>query len=650
MCGICGYWDSSKSLGAEELSTNVRKMSNSLIHRGPDDEGIWVDEEVGIALGNRRLSIIDLSSEGHQPMLSADGRYVIAYNGEIYNFRDLRKDLEKLGHHCRGHSDTEVMLASFCEWGVQESAKRFNGMFAFALWDRVERILHLGRDRIGEKPLYYGWQNGTFLFGSELKALKAKPGFRAETDRNALTLYLRYNYIPAPYSIYQNIHKLLPGHLLTISSSSSEPEPLSYWSARTLVESGLNHPFKGTDSDAISELDSLLRDSIKLRMISDVPLGAFLSGGVDSSTIVALMQAQSNQPVKTFTIGFHEDSYNEAQYAKTVAEHLGTDHTEFYLTPKETMDVIPRLPSLYDEPFSDSSQIPTFLISQLARQRVKVALSGDGGDELFAGYSRHLWGNSSWKRLNWIPQFLRRRIASIMKRLSVGSVDSIYENLEFLLPESLKLSHPAEKIRKLSDVLDISEPAGQYRRLVSNWAYPKAVVAGAKEPSTIINDDQLWQDFPDVVQTMMYLDLVTYHPDDILVKLDRASMGVSLEAREPYLDHRVVEFAWRVPLSLKIREGQGKWLLRHVLYQYVPPDAIERPKTGFEVPIDKWLRNPLRDWAESLLDRACLKQQGYFNPNPIHQKWREHLDGKRNWQYQLWNILMFQSWLESEKQ
>lgn len=646
MCGIAGFVDFSQSISADLMQATIRQMSDTLLHRGPDDGGTWVDAEVGIALGHRRLSIVDLSPEGHQPMVSADSRYVIVFNGEIYNFLELSEQLKRLGHKFRGHSDTEVMLASFTQWGVDGAIERFNGMFAFALWDRQERILHLGRDRLGEKPLYYGWMGQTFLFGSELKALKAHPSFQAEINRDALALFLRHSYISAPYSIYKGIYKLPPGTLLTLNGIDPHPVPVPYWSARKVAELGVREPFTGSESEAVAQLDALLHEAIGLRMVADVPLGAFLSGGIDSSTVVALMQAQSSQPVKTFTIGFYEDTYNEAQYAKSVAEHLGCDHTELYVTPEEALAVIPNLPILYDEPFSDASQIPTFLVSQLARKHVTVSLSGDGGDELFAGYNRYFWGRSIWQKIGWMPATLRQMAARAWTSVSPQTWDWSLSHFKAVLPAEIQQIASGDRLQKLGEIVAVPNPEAMYTRLVSHWKEPEALVIGSLEPLTALSDRQSHAQLSDFTQRMMYLDTVTYLPDDILVKVERASMGVSLEGRIPLLDHRLVEFAWRLPLSMKIRNGQGKWLLRQVLYKYVPQKLIERPKTGFSVPIDSWLRGSLRDWAETLLDETRLRQEGFLNPQPIRQKWAEHLAGTHRWEYYLWDVLMFQSWLE----
>jgi asparagine synthase (glutamine-hydrolysing) len=646
VCGITGFWNTSIEVSADKLQTIVRQMSDTMLHRGPDSGGVWVDEATGIALGHRRLAIVDLSPEGHQPMVSVDGRYVIVFNGEIYNFPELRHKLEQLGHNFRGHSDTEIMLASFSEWGLERSIQSFNGMFAFALWDRQERVFHLGRDRLGEKPLYYGWVGNTLLFTSELKALKVHPAFHAEIDRNALTIFLRHGYIPAPYSIYKGIYKLPPATLLTWNGTDTHPAPVPYWSVREAAESGVAQPFTGSEQEAIEQMESLLRDAVAMRMVADVPLGAFLSGGIDSSIVVALMQAQSNQPVKTFSIGFYEDEYNEAQYAKAVAQHLKTDHTELYITAAEALTVIPKLPSLYDEPFSDQSQVPTFLVSQLARRHVTVSLSGDGGDEVFGGYSRYFLGRSIWQKFGWIPKSLRITTARALTSVSPEAWDWALSNFSALLPDNLRQFALGYKVHLLADILKVSDPEIMYMGLVSHWKHPEEIVIDGFEQPTHLSDRQGWAKVPSFIESMMYLDTVTYLPDDILVKLDRASMGVSLEGRIPLLDHRVVELAWQMPFSMKIRNNQGKWLLRQVLDKYVPKHLIDRPKMGFGVPIDSWLRGPLRDWAEALLDEKRLQREGFFNPEPIRQKWAEHIAGDRNWQFCLWNVLMFQAWLE----
>jgi asparagine synthase (glutamine-hydrolysing) len=650
MCGVAGFWQPG-GFASPDAQAMAVAMAQRVSHRGPDDAGVWGDGEAGIALAHRRLAILDLSPAGRQPMLSAGGRYVVVFNGEIYNHLALRRKLET-NAHWRGHSDTETLLAGFEAWGVEATLKQAVGMFAFALWDRGERALYLARDRMGEKPLYHGWQNGVFLFGSELKALKGYPSFKAEIDRGALALLLRHNYIPAPYSIYKDIRKLPPGTLLKLKvgdgqlAQGSLPDPVPYWSLSAVAEAGQREPFPGGDAEAISALEARLKESVGLQMVADVPLGAFLSGGVDSSTVVALMQAQSSRPVRTFTIGFNEAGYNEAEHAKAVARHLGTDHTELYVTPREAMDVIPRMPALYDEPFSDPSQIPTFLISQLARQHVTVSLSGDAGDELFWGYDRYFLAAKLWYRLRLLPKPARSALADVLTRLSPGSWDAVFGSFSRLIPAAWSYTNPGDKLHKLAEILAARTPDEIYLGLLSHWKRPETVVVGGTEPPTALTEHARRSILPDFESRMMYLDALSYLPDDILVKVDRAAMGVSLETRVPLLDHRVVEFAWRLPLSMKIRDGQGKWILRQVLYRHVPKALIERPKMGFGVPIDSWLRGPLRDWAESLLDESRIEREGFFRPGPIRRKWAEHLSGIRNWQYYLWDVLMFQAWLE----
>jgi asparagine synthase (glutamine-hydrolysing) len=631
MCGITGFLTPNPA-DQQESRARVHRMTEQIVHRGPDDSGVWMDPEAGLALGFRRLAILDLTPEGHQPMLSACGRYVIAFNGEIYNFNELRAMLEPGGHKFRGHSDTEVMLASVQEWGLAEAVKMFIGMFAFALWDRHTRTLHLVRDRLGIKPLYYGLAGRTFLFGSELKALRAHPDFRPEVNRDALALQLRYGYIPQPYSIFKGIYKLTPGCILTVAAANlpfqNLPQGTPYWSAEEVHEKAIQTPFKGPERDAVGQLDTLLREAVLMRMVADVPLGAFLSGGVDSSTVVALMQAQSTRPVKTFTIGFYEDSYNEARHAKAVAAHLGTDHTELYVTADQASAVIPKLPTLYDEPFADSSQIPTYLVSVLARQRVTVSLSGDGGDELFGGYERYLLASSVWKAGGWLPFDLRRILSSVMSKAG-------------------RRGPVGNKLHKLAQVLNFRTPEALYDYLISY--FKESVVLGAVEPQTVLTDARQWASLPEFTQRMMFLDLISYLPDDILTKVDRASMGVSLEARVPLLDHRVVEFVAQLPLHMKIRKREAKWSLRQVVYQYVPKELIERPKMGFSVPIGEWLRGSLRGWAEDLLSEGRLRRDGFLCPEPVRKLWLEHLSGRRNWEDHLWNVLMFQAWLTESR-
>jgi len=646
MCGFVGYLGGEYSFHMSAGESVLRSMADTISSRGPDDSGYWCHPEQVLGLAHRRLSVIDVSPAGHQPMRSMGGRYTIVFNGEIYNHLQLRKEIESICEipGWRGHADTETLLAGFEAWGVQETVDRVTGMFAFSVWDHKENVLILGRDRVGEKPLYFGWQDNTFLFGSELKALKKHHAFRSEINRNAITLLLRHNYIPAPYSIYQGISKLSPGCLLKVSLAEPDPKVWPYWSATDVAIAGVRQPFKGTANDAVDQLEYLTMDAISQQMVADVPIGAFLSGGIDSSAVVALMQAQSDRPVKTFSIGFYEKGYNEAEHAKAVARRLGTEHTELYVSPEDAMNVIPDLPKLYCEPFSDSSQIPTFLVSQLAKQHVTVALSGDAGDELFCGYNRYQMTNRLWRMLSMLPVPIR----ALLAKLIVSFTPQNWNNIADIIPGLRRLNNVGDKFHKGADLLTSRSMEELYLRLVSHFRDPASIVIGSHEPPTLLTDN-----LPDLVgfddvQRMMMLDLVTYLPDDILVKVDRAAMGVSLESRVPFLDHRVVEYAWSLPQSIKFKDSISKWPLRQLLYRHVPQKLIERPKMGFGVPIDSWLRGPLREWAEGLLDVTRLRQEGFFDPAPIHEKWAEHLSGKRNWQHHLWDVLMFQAWLEEQ--
>lgn len=649
MCGIAGLFRPAADCSTEALEAVGGRMAATLRHRGPDAGATWVDARAGIVLGHRRLAIVDLSPNGSQPMLSASGRWVIAFNGEIYNFRALRDELLAYEHRFRGHSDTEVLLAAIQQWGLAEALKRAVGMFAFALWDREDRMLYLARDRMGEKPLYYGWAGGAFLFGSELKALRACDGWEPTIDRDALALFLRHNYVPCPYTIYRGIRKLPPGTVLAMPATGKTAEPMPYWSLGDVIRTARARRFEGGEPEAIERLDGLLRQSIRNQMVADVPLGAFLSGGIDSSTVVALMQAQSERSIQTFTIGFHEQAYDEAVYAKAIARHLGTDHTELYVAPADAMAVIPRLPTLYDEPFADSSQIPTFLVAQLARRSVTVSLSGDGGDELFGGYNRYFLARAIWQRMERLPRPLRKTVARGITACAPTTWDRVFGAIRTALPGALRPRHFGDGLYKLAAILHADGPDEIYHRLISHWEQPDRVVPGAIEPLTPLTNTAAWPALGDYTERMMYLDAITYLPDDILVKVDRASMAVSLESRVPLLDHRVVEFAWSLPLEFKVRNGDGKRLLRRVLNRYVPNELVDRPKMGFGVPIDHWLRGPLRDWAESLLDERRLRLEGFFDPDPIREKWLEHLSGAKNWQYLLWDVLMFQAWLEQNQ-
>ena len=659
MCGIAGFIGFG-DFQISDTSEIAKQMGNAISHRGPDNQGVWKDDGGQMAMVHQRLSILDLSSTGHQPMFSSSGNLVIAFNGEIYNHLDLRTELQKNDlseirfRGWRGHSDTETLIVAIETWGLEETLRKSVGMFAFALWNRKEKSLTLVRDRIGEKPLYYGCQKGIFLFGSELKALKAHPMFEGNIDRNAMTLQLRHNYIAAPHSIYEGIRKLSPGTYLELKSHKNEfllnelPKPIPYWSLEDVITKGQENPFEGSDIDIINRLDGVLRKSVKQQMISDVPLGAFLSGGIDSSVIVALMQTQSSNPVNTFSIGFNESDFNEAEYAKKVANHLGTNHTELYVTPKHVMDSIHRLPLLYDEPFSDSSQIPTFLLSEMTRKHVTVSLSGDAGDELFGGYSRYSIAQQLWGNINRFPLKLRYWGGGALKALKAEHWNKVLERIQYFFPERWHRANLGDKIHKGAAILDSNSLDELYLRLISNWDVPSSIVIGGHEPRTHLTAEIPHFPALDGIERMMALDTITYLPGDILAKVDRAAMGVSLETRIPFLDHRLLEFAWSLPLSIKIRNDNGKWILRQVLKKYIPNELIERPKMGFGLPIDSWLRGPLRDWGESLLSESRLRNEGFFNPAPIRKKWEEHLSSDRNWQYPLWDVLMFQAWLEQQ--
>jgi asparagine synthase (glutamine-hydrolysing) len=619
-----------------------------LSHRGPDDHGEWVDGPCGIALGHRRLSILDLSPAGHQPMVSRNGRYVIAFNGEIYNHLALRQTLgnEFHGVNWRGHSDTETLLACFETWGVEKTLVQAVGMFAIALWDREARQLVLARDRLGEKPLYYGWQGNTFLFGSELKALKAHSAFEGRIDRGAVALLLRYNYVPAPYSIYQGISKLPAGTWMQVGHSQREVLPVPYWSLAKVAERGSANPFDGTEDEAVNALEKHLAASVRGQMVADVPLGSLLSSGIDSTTVTAIMQANSARPVRTFTIGFDEREYDEAVFAREVAAHLGTDHTELRLSGDDALALVPQLPAMYDEPFADSSQVPTHLVMKLARQHVTVALSGDGGDELFGGYNRYLLAPKVWRSVGWMPLGVWRAIGAAMTALPSETINRLAGPFGRFAGVAL----PGDKAHKLGRRLrSMESPDDLYVSLVSEWPDADAMVVSGRMPPSLPDSRDQWPVLADPVARMMALDGLTYLPDDILVKVDRAAMAVSLETRAPFLDKDVVEFAWSLPMHLKIRNGKGKWLLRTLLDRHVPRELMERPKMGFGIPLDAWLRGPLREWAEGLLAEDRLRNEGFLKPEPIRACWKAHVAGQASFGYRLWSVLMFQSWLEAQR-
>ena len=640
MCGIAGMVDWRAATSADALRSIADAMIETVRHRGPDAGDVWVEAEGGVALGQRRLAIIDLSPGGAQPMHSADRRFVITFNGEIYNYRDIRRELQVAGHSMRSDSDTEVLLEACALWGVEAAIERAIGMFAFALWDRKTRSLTLARDRLGIKPLYYAASPERILFASQLKAFRPAPHWKPTIDEDAVVGYLRHAYIAQPRTIYREAEKLAPGHILTLRGGST-PSPKCFWDLRGIAVAGQRRNDPVPDPrEAADRLDALLRDSVKLRMIADVPLGAFLSGGIDSSTVVALMQAQSTRSVKTFSIGFHESGYDEAQCAKQVAAHLGTDHTEFYVEPRHALDVIPHLADWFDEPFADPSQIPTYLVSELTRKHVTVALSGDGGDELFAGYNRYVWAERLARAVNLVPRPLRGASAAALRALAPQTWNRLFG----FVPAAWRPALPGDKLHKITTLLDNPQPDAIYRRLVSQWEHPEEVAAAGREPRGPMWDPTIARDFRDLVPRMQFLDMITYLPDDILTKVDRATMAVGLEGRVPLLDHRVVAYSWSLPLEFKLRGGRSKWLLRQVLDRYVPRSLIDRPKMGFGVPIDAWLRGPLREWAESLLAPARLASDGFVRVEPVRRAWREHLEGSRNWQYPLWTVLMLQAW------
>ena len=645
MCGIAGFWSAGQRMdGAEALAT---AMADRLRHRGPDDAGTWVDADVGLALAHRRLSIQDLSAAGHQPMASTSGRWMLVYNGEVYNHLDLRTMLQREGHApaWRGHSDTETLLACFEAWGVDETLRRSVGMLALVAWDRDERALWLARDRIGEKPLYYGWQGGTFLFGSELKALRAHPAFNAAVDRGALALLLRHNYVPGPHSIYAGIQKLAAGTRLRLRAGDKAGDSLAYWSLAEVAERGMADPFAGDDAAAIDGLEQRLSAAVRGQMLSDVPIGALLSGGVDSSLISALMQANSARPIRTFTIGFEEAEYDEATFARAVAAHLGTDHTELRLSSGDALALIPRMPEMYDEPFADSSQLPTHLVMALARQHVTVALSGDAGDEFFGGYNRYFLGPEVWRRIGWLPAPLRRAIGHALVAVPAQAINRHLGGLT----RRAGIALPGDKAHKLGQRLrHVDGLDDLYVSLVTEWPDAGRMVRDGLIPTYALENREAWPRLTDPVARMMALDTLTYLPDDILVKVDRASMATSLETRAPFLDRDVMEFAWRLPMSMKLRDGRGKWILRALLDRHVPRALIERPKQGFGIPLDQWLRGPLRDWAEDLLGEQRLREEGYLDPARVRETWGRHVRGEGSYGYRLWSVLMFQAWLREQ--
>jgi len=655
MCGITGIFG---NLRKEEFDSSIHEMSATLNHRGPDDAGTWINEENGVAFGHQRLSIIDLSSAGHQPMVSPCGRFTTVFNGEIYNHLQLRDKLNTSANKqsWKGHSDTETLVTAFSQWGIEKTLQQLVGMFAIAVWDFKEKRLFLIRDRFGEKPLYYGWSNGVFLFGSELKALQKYKRFSNQIDRGALSLYMKYMYVPTPYSIFRDIYKLEPGCILQIDKGTKPPTlPLfapfrdqginiaQWYSISNMAQAGQKNLI--TDqNDAVDLIEKTLLESVRSQLISDVPLGAFLSGGIDSSVITALMQKVCKDPVKTFTIGFEESSFNEAIYAKEVSRHLGTEHHELYVTSSDAFKVIPHLPTLYDEPFADSSQIPTYLASKLARESVTVSLSGDAGDELFGGYNRYLWGSRVWNKVRWMPLIVRQTLGVAINKISVNTWDSIGNSL----PNSSRVSLMGDKAHRMAHRLkNVKSLDDVYHSLVTEGYKEDGLVVNDKAALiTKLDNNDIVSGIVDFEHRMMLLDSLTYLPDDILTKVDRAAMGVSLETRIPFLDYRVAELAWRLPLDTKINNGETKWPIRQVLYKYVPKVLIERTKAGFAIPVGQWIRGPLREWAADLLNEERIRREGYFNPELVQQLWQQHLSGKYDWTPRLWAILMFQAWLD----
>jgi asparagine synthase (glutamine-hydrolysing) len=650
MCGITGFY--SKNLFT--FNNVILKMNSALFHRGPDFAGVWQDKSSGIVFGHQRLSILDLSSAGNQPMISSSGRFVITYNGEIYNHLEVRKELNEmnLSINWKSNSDTETFLEAIENLGIDSALKKVVGMFAFALWDKKKCSLTLARDRMGEKPLYYGWQGQnptkTFLFSSELKSLKQHPAFEGEINRNAIALQLRHNCIPDPYSIYKNIFKLPPGHYLEFKENDLKnnltPKPSVYWSLKKCAIDGKNNQINQSDLEIQKELERYLKLSVKQQMLSDVPVGAFLSGGIDSSTIVSLMQEQSTKPIKTFAIGFNEAQFNEAQHAKKIARYLNTDHTELYFSPKMAMNEIPNLPDIYDEPFSDNSQIPSILLSRLAKNQVTVALSGDGADELFLGYNRYHSINNLFKNLNLLPRSIKKFFEKRIKSISNKNWNKLFEPLPFFK----KYKNHIYKTKFLN-ILQNKNLLELYFVLCSHWQNPDQVVINSKEPDTFYNDLDIVLHNLENFDKMMYIDQSTYMPNDILVKVDRASMASSLEIRIPFLNHKLIEYAWKIPNTLKSKNSKGKWILREILKNYIPDHLTNRPKMGFGIPLDTWLRGPLRDWAENLLNGTKLSQGGFLNKELVRNKWEDFISKKSNFQYDLWNILMFQAWLDRNK-
>lgn len=641
MCGFAGFLDRVGRIADPDAT--LRAMAAAIVHRGPDDEGIWRRAERGVGFAFRRLAIQDLSPLGHQPMRSGSGRFTIAFNGEVYNFVELRAELEASGVPFRGGSDTEVMLAAFERWGVRAAVERFVGMFAFAVWDDAERELVLVRDRVGVKPLYYAAGPELIAFASELKALRPCPDIDFTIDRGAVALFARHSYVPSPHSIHGAIRKLPPGHLLRCRDGHASLE--RYWSMKSVVERGRDAPFAGDEEDAIDRLDELLKEAVRLRMIADVPLGAFLSGGIDSSAVVAAMSAVAPGRVRTYTIGVRDPVYDEAPFAKSIARHLGTDHVEQYVDPDDAIRTVPRLARIWDEPFADSSQIPTLVVSEIARRHVTVILSGDGGDELFGGYYRYRWAKSVWRRLRRLPPTARRSLGALLRTVPAAAANRLLTPIFGVLPARLRMNTPGDRAHKLAWLTAASDEWDLYLRLAAVMQDPQRYLLDARMPRSPLTDPEWLPDGVEYETRMMAADVVSYLPDDILVKVDRASMAVGLEARDPFMDHRLIEFAFTLPLRFKMREGRTKWLLQRVLERRVPRRLFERPKQGFSIPIERWLVGPLRDWSEHLLDERRLREGGIWRPEAVRSLWTSLRRGSRV-HHQLWNILMFEAWRE----
>lgn len=648
MCGITGFLNNG-SLSKEDARGVLQRMTDSIRHRGPDADGLWQSDDGQVNLGHRRLSILDLSTAGAQPMVSQDGRLILIFNGEIYNFAELRAELEAVGKRFRGTSDTEVLLEAIAARGVKAVLPRLNGMFAFALWDGANRRLTLARDRFGEKPLYYAWHDGVLMWGSELKSLMRHPAFRREIDPAGLARLVNFGYIGTPTTIFNGVNKLQAGHCLEASCGREPPTPTAYWDPREMLAGRGSIPVTIGDEALISRLDAMLRQAVKLRMVADVPLGAFLSGGIDSSTVVALMQAQSSRPVKTFTIGFWESDYNEAKDAAKVARHLQTEHHEFYLSSTECIETIMRLPEIYDEPFADSSQIPTTLVSEFTRRHVTVALTGDAGDEFFGGYNRYFWSQRLWNRFRRIPRPLRLLGRDAIRAVSAQVWEQAVSTGNRILPRRYRVRGGGDKMHKLARILDADSLEALYLELVSNPQWMSSALLQAKAAGNPFSPWETATQNLSLIERMMLLDQMTYMTDDILCKVDRASMSTGLESRVPFLDNELTAFAWSLPMEFKIRNGVGKWPLRQVLKRYVPESLFERPKMGFGIPVGGWLRGPLRDWAEDLLSESNLRNGGWFNVAAVRSNWEEHLRGRRNLVHQLWSVLMFQAWRNSHK-